>query len=67
MGNSHNDEIAVEGLKLHAFLGTKEWEKMTQQEVLIDFRVWTDLSQQSRTDRLESKIEHLTWKNPLTN
>lgn len=50
------DELSVEGLTLRCFLGTKKWEKMTRQEVVIDLKIWSDLSKAAKSDSLEHTV-----------
>jgi 7,8-dihydroneopterin aldolase/epimerase/oxygenase len=49
----HKDEVAIEGLKVRTFLGCKKWEKMTKQDVIIDLRLWTDLTNPGLSDKLD--------------
>jgi len=52
----HSDELSVEGLRLRCQLGTKQWEKMTQQDVVVSFSVFADLSVPARSDQLTDTI-----------
>ena len=52
----YRDEMAVEGLRLYCLLGTKEWEKMAQQEVVVDFKFWMDVTLAAKSDTLSETV-----------
>jgi dihydroneopterin aldolase len=53
----HRDQLSIEGLRLRCALGTQEPEKLAQQDVVVTFSVYANLSMASRSDKLADTID----------
>lgn len=51
-----HDTIGVTGLRIPAMLGTKEWEKIGKQDVIVDFSMKIDTSKVRKSDLLAETL-----------
>lgn len=47
------DVIFLEGLEIEAIIGINDWERVTKQKVIIDFRVPARVREAAASDRIE--------------
>lgn len=47
------DVIFLEGLEIEAIIGINDWERVTKQKVIIDFRVPARVRESAASDRIE--------------
>lgn len=52
------DLILIEGLKVNTVIGCFAWERQILQPLLLDLKVWVDLSQAAQSDLLEDTLNY---------
>ena len=52
------DLILVEGLKVETVIGCFDWERQILQPLLLDLKIWVDLSQAAQSDLLEDTLNY---------
>lgn len=52
------DYILIEGLKVETVIGCFEWERQIIQPLLLDLKVWVDLSYAGHSDALEDTLNY---------
>jgi dihydroneopterin aldolase/D-erythro-7,8-dihydroneopterin triphosphate epimerase len=54
------DRIRIIGLKLNCVIGLNEWERLVQQEVVIDITVHTDTRKAGSSDNVADTVNYRT-------
>lgn len=52
------DLILIEGLKIETVVGCFDWERQILQPLLLDLKIWVDLSQASESDQLADTLNY---------
>lgn len=52
------DFILIEGLKVETVIGCFNWERQIIQPLLLDLKVWVDLSQAAESDQLADTLNY---------
>lgn len=52
------DKIIIKDLKIYAYHGVHEEEKLTGQNFVLDITVWVDLSSPCETDKVEDTVSY---------
>lgn len=52
------DFILIEGLKVETVIGCFNWERQILQPLLLDLKIWVDLSQACQSDQLEHTLNY---------
>ena len=52
------DLILIEGLKVETVVGCFDWERQILQPLLLDLKIWVDLSQAAQSDRLDDTLNY---------
>jgi len=53
----NRDQLSVEGLRLRCQLGTERPDTMMEQDIVVTFTLYTDLSKASRSDTLADTVD----------
>ena len=52
------DLILIEGLKVDTVIGCFEWERQILQPLLLDLKIWVDLSEAAQSDLLADTLNY---------
>ena len=52
------DAIIIEGLKVETVIGCFDWERQILQPLLLDLKIWVDLSQAAQSDLLADTLNY---------
>ena len=52
------DLILIEGLKVETVVGCFDWERQIKQPLLLDLKIWVDLSAAAQSDRLDDTLNY---------
>lgn len=58
--NQHRDRIRIQGLRLNCVIGLNEWERLVQQEVLIDITLHADTRKAGESDNVADTVNYRT-------
>lgn len=53
-----SDVMFIQGLKLHAQIGTHAWEKQIKQLIIFDAELTFDLARAAKSDQLEDTLDY---------
>ena len=54
------DHISIKGIRLRCIIGVNDWERLVEQEVVIDLALYADLRQAGRTDNITYTANYRT-------
>ncbi|MBM3959246.1 MAG: dihydroneopterin aldolase [SAR202 cluster bacterium] len=56
----HHDRVRIQGLRLNCIIGLNEWERLVQQEVLIDITLHVDTRKAGESDDVSDTVNYRT-------